>query len=361
MKRFKTYVITKKSIKKFLICTVAVILTIIYINVKDNGVIDVFSDNAINIIDNSIVSDDFKLKANKLANDILGFDINKPTTILDNSSASIKNTVDKSATTSPSPIPTEKPEFNNILPSHEDILNASGLKIKNDTGYNVNLDALCSLESDIKLTRDAPEVLIMHTHTTECYNGDAMSGESERTTNENYNVCSIGSIIKDTLNEYGIQAIHDKTIHDYPTYQSAYSKAMKTIEKNIESYPTIKVVLDIHRDAYIYQDGSKLKVTTNINGESVAQGMLVLGTNCMGLTHDNWQLNLILASKIQNAAEILYPGLMRPLNLRQERFNMHLTSGSVLIEIGSNGNTLQEAQRSAKYISEAIAAALLNG
>ena len=135
---------------------------------------------------------------------------------------------------------------------------------------------------------------------------------------------------------------------------------MKTIEKNIEEHPQIKVVLDIHRDAYVYADGSKLRVAKEINGNSTAQVMLVLGTDSMGLTHDNWRDNLTFAAKIQNTAELMYPTLMRPLNLRRERFNTHITKGSLLLEIGSNGNSIEEAERAAEYIGKAIATVLIN-
>ena len=248
------------------------------------------------------------------------------------------------------------------LPEHDAIIAANGLKINNATGYSVDLDALAAQPSEVKAAlTDAPEVLIMHTHTTECYIGDEMSGESERTTNENYNVCAVADVLAGSIEAYGIHTVHDKTIHDYPSYQGSYTRALNTITEDMKKYPSVKVVIDLHRDAYVYPDGTKLRVAANVNGRETAQAMLVLGTDSMGLYHPYWRANLSLAAKIQSAAEIMYPGMMRPINLRRERFNMHVTKGSILIEVGSNGNTLAEAKAAAENLGAAIAAALING
>ncbi len=357
MNNFKTFVITKKTLYKALVLIlIAIFFVIILGKVLISRSVPVFSHNATDIIDKGTVNDNLKETAVEIAEEILGFDVTNPKEIMDTSSSVMENAPLPSPTASPTSIP-EKPK----LPLKEEITSATNLKINNATEYDVNLDELCNEELDFKLELNNPEVLIVHTHTTECYSGDAMSGENERTTNEAYNMCKIGDVIAKTLEKHGIGTIHDKTIHDYPTYQTAYSKAMKTIQKNIDNNPSIKVVLDIHRDAYIYPDGSRLKVSTDINGQSVAQAMLVLGTDSLGLEHSSWRSNLKFASKVQQVAEHLYPGLMRPVNLRRERFNMHMTKGSLLLEIGSNGNALTEAEISAEYIATAIATVLING
>ena len=369
MRKFRAFVITKKRLR-LIVCTAvfaAAMAALAAAALKPPAAAPAFSvsDEMIagTVLDEGVPIEDKPFSLNKLMSKILGFDKDKPETIIQSSSAVFGGSENNKEDTVPE---TETADNHSetmarSLPTHEQIAVSNGIKINNSTNYSVNLDALCAQPLDIQLTREDAEVLIMHTHTTECYNGDEMSGESERTTNEMYNMCAIGDIISTTLAEYGIKSIHDKTIHDYPTYQGSYTRALSTITKNIESCPTIKAVLDIHRDAYVYNDGSKLRVAANINGTDAAQVMLVLGTDSMGLNHPNWQKNLTFAAKIQNAAEIMYPGLMRPINLRRERFNMHATEGSVLIEIGSNGNTLREAKVSAEYIARAIAAALLNG
>lgn len=377
MKGFKTYVITKKALIKFAVIIIFTGISITacthYIKGKsyDGDTVAVFESFAENIIDEGVADDSGGKTFKEFVSDILGLDTDDAQSIIDNSSASFRFTAEATPiptqtiepTLSPTPTPSQQTsEFAAAsLPSHEQIINSVGLDINNATDYKVDINELCENPLDIKLSLSEPEVLVVHTHTTECYDGDAMSGEAERTTNEAYNMCRLGDILCNTLSNYGIVAIHDKTIHDYPSYQGAYTRAMKTIEKNIATNPSIKVVIDIHRDAYIYPDGSKLKVTTNIDGNDAAKVMLVLGTDSMGLSHENWRSNLTFAAKIQNAAEIMYPTLMRSINLRQERFNMHATKGSILIEIGSNGNTLAQAEKSAEYIGNAIAAALLNG
>lgn len=250
-------------------------------------------------------------------------------------------------------VPEEPP-----LPDKTQICSSAGLKINNATKYNVDVDSMCGVDLPFTVDDNGPQVLVMHTHTTECYDGDQMSGETERTTDDNYNVVAVGDVICSVLEENGIQTIHDKTYHDYPSYQGAYSRALTTIDTCLKQNPSIKIVLDIHRDAFIYEDGSKLSVECEENGISTAQVMIVAGTDSMGLWHDNWRGNLTFASKIQNAAQIMYPGLMRPINLRTERFNEHMTAGSLILEVGSNGNTLEQAKEGGKDVARAIAAVL---
>ncbi len=363
MKGFKTYVITKKTLIKIalllLSCIIAVIIiSVLFFNAKKDIAVTAFSDDAKRILDEGVISDKKTNTVKETVQDIIGFDAENPVSIISSSSSALKNTNSREN----APKATSEPEiikdYSKELPTHNEIINASDLKMSNATNYDVDINSLCKEPLDIKLNMKDIEVLIIHTHTTECYSGNEMTGESERTTNEKYNMCRIGEIVSETLNSYGIKTIHDKTIHDYPTYQGSYTRALKTIEKNIKENPEIKVVIDIHRDAYVYSDGSKLRVATD---DGAAKAMLVLGTDSMGLEHPFWKSNLTLAAKIQNSAEIMYPELMRPINLRRERFNMHMSRGSILIEIGSNGNSLGEAEKSAVYIGNAIAAALING
>lgn len=380
MRRFRTFIITKRHLRAVCITAAAAVSAGIgYAVFKAPAALPAFSPSDgsdkiyEDILDAGLPHGGDALSLGDIISKIIGFDPDEPDSIIreaspvfdppENEDSTEQNIPSAAPSDIPSAAPTETPVqlTENDLPSHEQIINSVGLKINNATNYDVNLDELCSAPRPVSLELNAPEVLIMHTHTTECFDGDAMPGESERTTDENYNVCAVGTIISEELSKYGIQSIHDTTIHDYPSYQGAYTRALETINKNMEEYPSIRVVLDVHRDAYIYNDGSKLKVSADINGESIAQVMLVLGTDSMNLYHPYWKDNLTLAAKIQNAAEIIAPGIMRPLNLRRERFNMHVTRGSILLEMGSNGNTLDEVKRSAQYIGKAIAAALLNG
>ena len=159
----------------------------------------------------------------------------------------------------------------------------------------------------------------------------------------------------DVFRQKGIGVIHDKTLCDYPKYNSSYVKSLEVIENNLLKYPNIEFVFDIHRDAIASQDGTPTKLVCTVNGKSTAQAMIVCGTDAMGLENPNWQENLILALKIQKNLEAVCPGLMRPINLRKERFNMHKTKGSLLFEVGTHGNTLEEALNGAKLLAEGIA------
>ena len=123
-------------------------------------------------------------------------------------------------------------------------------------------------------------------------------------------------------------------MHDYPSYTHSYKKSLETIERNLKEHPSIKIVFDVHRDA-LGDAQNKVKFTADINGEKAAQAMLVCGTNSMGLWFDNWEDNLRFAMQIQDRLERCYPGLARPVNIRRERFNLHATRGSVLIEVGT--------------------------
>lgn len=374
MKRVRIFVLNSKKIKKAAIGATSLIAISaaagLCLTAKSSlpKAVPAFSPQ--DILAEGMPHEDEPFDIKEVISGILGFDTGKPETIIESSSELFK-TANATAAPTPSAADYETEPENDApktnkslpqLPSHDEITSAHGLDINNATHYEVDLDALAAtpLESNLELNK-TPEVLVMHTHTTECYKGDEMSGESERTTNENYNVCAVADIMCSVLEDYGIETLHDKTIHDYPSYQGSYTRALKTITADLEKYPSVKVIIDLHRDAYVYPDGTKLRVATEIEGQTAAQAMLVLGTDSMGLSHPYWKTNLALAAKIQSAAEIMYPGMMRPINLRRERFNMHATKGSLLIEVGSNGNTLDEAKRTAQYLGTAIAAALLNG
>ena len=370
MKRFGICIINKRRFQRRLMTAAAAVMAVCaaaglsvaaYKNMQKS--VPTFSPQ--DIIKEGLPHEDEPTGVKAIINTLLGFDTDKPESIIKTQLPPAPETpapTEAQATSEPeTPTPLE-PDAAPQLPDHAAIVNARGLKLNNATSYSVDLDALAAQPKEIILElSDAPEVLIMHTHTTECYIGDEMSGESERTTNESYNVCAVGDVLAGAIESYGIRCVHDKTIHDYPSYQGSYTRALSTITGDIQKYPSVKVVIDLHRDAYVYPDGTKLRVDADVNGKSCAQVMLVLGTDSMGLNHPYWRTNLSLAAKIQSAAELMYPNMMRPINLRRERFNMHVTKGSLLIEIGSNGNTLGEAKTAAENLGAAIAAALLNG
>ena len=194
-------------------------------------------------------------------------------------------------------------------------------------------------------------MLILHTHTTESYTkaGETYQETSAyRTLEERYNMLAIGDRVEALLSQAGITVIHDRTLHDHPSYNGSYTRARETIQSYLDKYPTLRLVLDLHRDAS--GDGTnQLRPVTQIHGKSCAQMMLVLGTNM-----DSWEQNLSLGLKLQVQLENLAPGITRPLQLRPQRFNQDLSGGALLIEMGAAGNTQAEALLAADYLSEAI-------
>lgn len=257
----------------------------------------------------------------------------------------------------PTPSPKTNEKIESILipetPKTEERTITVVEEIKNQTGKTPDTNNLINQPLYFEKENSEPEVLIIHTHTTESY------FETDRNLDENKNMIAVGKVIKDKLVKSGVKVIHDATVHDYPSYNSSYTRSAATTKKHIETNPNIKIVLDIHRDAVATDNGGKLSLVTNINGEKTAQLMFVVGTDEQ-LSHENWQENLKLALKLQHKANELYPTLMRPINLREQRFNQQLSSGSIIIEVGSNGNTLEEAKRGAELIADVISAVLLN-
>ena len=368
--KFTTIFITRKKIITALaVLSLCIIGAVVAVCVSNSEAVETFSQTEFyeGVLSEGLPESEKEEKPLKeIINDIIGFDADKLETIAAKGlHYNPQNTTIPEETAQPetvpepaTPAPTETPV---ILPDRNAIRTATGISLNNATSYTVNTDELCAADLPFKTDDSGAQVLVVHTHTTECYSGDAMSGETERTTDDTKNVIEVGRVICNTLEEYGIKTVHDTTVHDYPSYQSAYTRTLKTIEKNLQANPSIKVVIDVHRDAFIYADGSNLRVAYNNDGVEAAKVMLVVGTDSMGLSHPEWRGNLSFAAKIQNAANIMYPGLMRPIDLRRERFNMHMTKGSILLEVGSNGNSLEEAKLGAKQIACAIAAVLKNG
>lgn len=232
--------------------------------------------------------------------------------------------------------------------------------LKNNTDLDIKLKDFVNskLGVDIEKT-DEPQVLILHTHATESYlrHNESYYTDQDlsRTTNNEYNMVALGKIISDRLNAEGIVALHDTTQHDYPSYNESYSRAADTICSYIDKYPSIKIVIDLHRDAIAANDTDKVKLTTEINGKKAAQIMLVMGSQSGNVKNfPNWKENLKLATKLQQMVEVMYPSLARSIHFMSKNYNESLTNGSMLIEIGTDGNTLDEAKYSAELLSNAL-------
>lgn len=207
-----------------------------------------------------------------------------------------------------------------------------------------------------------PQVLIMHTHTTESfepYERDFYDNSfSYRTTDPSKNTVMIGEEIKKGLARAGINTIHDTTIHDYPSYNGSYERSEQTVKSYLEQYPSIKIVLDIHRDA-LESNNNLIQPVANINGKKAAQIMIISGCDDGTMGMPNYLQNFRLASLFQQQLEQDWSGLTRPILFDYRKYNQHLTTGSLLIEVGSHGNTLDQVKYSGELIGKSLAKALL--
>ena len=236
------------------------------------------------------------------------------------------------------------------LPSYSD---ADGLELYYASTEDPDIPALLAQPLRWNLRGEEPTVLIVHTHTTESYTRvDEPYTESAawRTADEDYNMVAIGEIVKRILEENGIPVIHDRELHDYPSYNGSYTRTRKAIKDYVNQYSSIQLVLDLHRDA-AGEGSNQMRTSATVDGEPSAQLMLVMGTN-----YDSYPENLSLALKLHAQLEQQCPGITRPLQLRAARFNQDLCPGSLLVEVGAAGNTHPEARRAAEQLSEAIVA-----
>ncbi len=220
--------------------------------------------------------------------------------------------------------------------------------------------AAAGLPFEVELNADEPQVLILHTHATETYQTwDELVYDpdfSARTTDTARNMCAVGDRMTEILNEAGINTVHDTTLHDSPSYTESYARSAQTARSWLEKYPSIKVILDVHRDAIETTDGVRLKPLCEIEGQDTAQVMIIAGCdNGSTVNLPNWKKNLGFAAAWEAEMETLYPGLTRPVLCGYRFYNQDVTTGSLLIEIGGHANTLTEAVRAGEYAARALA------
>ncbi|HOQ36166.1 MAG TPA: stage II sporulation protein P [Acetivibrio sp.] len=233
----------------------------------------------------------------------------------------------------------------------------------NDTNYKIDIKELMSEPLKLNFDKKGPKVLIYHTHTNEAYLKDISelekSGVPSRTNDARYNVVRIGEELANIFRKkYGIEVIHNATMHNYPSDTGCYARSLNTATSILKSYPSIKIVLDLHRDGLGGE--KKLRVATQINNKSVARIMFVVGTDAAGLEHPNWRENLKLAITLQQKLNEKYPGITRPIYISYNRYNQHLTPGALIVEIGGDGNTIDECLESTKYLAEVISEVINN-
>jgi stage II sporulation protein P len=229
-----------------------------------------------------------------------------------------------------------------------------------DCGYYPDLQALLLQPLDWQLTSDEPTVLIIHSHATEGYSRqpgeDYIESSEYRTLDTGYNMVAVGDLLAAQLQAQGIGVVHDRQLHDYPSYSMAYTNARRSVEAYLQEYPSIRMVLDLHRDAALNPDGSQYATSATVDGVRSAQVMLLAGTDWMGGQHPNWEQNLSLALKLQVLLEQQYPGITRQTMLGSYLYNQDLCTGMLIVEVGTAGNALQEALRAIPPLANAIAA-----
>ncbi len=250
--------------------------------------------------------------------------------------------------------------------------------ILNETTYKINEDEIKGHAPVYDYSSAEPLVLVVHTHATECYfekddgveiyytdgaaTVEGYYDENEnktRTEDKSKNVVAVGSEFCRSLEENGITSLHCTEMFDREDYNAAYSNSGKAIEKYLEKYPSIKLVIDLHRDSLVSEELVKIKAVTNALTERCAQVMIVAGSDAGGSYYPNWKRSLALDLEIKAVMDEKYPSLSRPIFLRGARYNQHLSYTSLLLEVGTCANTLEEAKTAARLAAECIATVIL--
>lgn len=238
---------------------------------------------------------------------------------------------------------------NNVPTKYTNTYNS--VQIKNESKYSLTQDMLNTED----VTINNKNVLIFHTHTCESYTPSETSKYNQtgnfRTTDLNFSVARVGTELQSYLKSYGYNVIHDKTYHDYPSYSGSYGNSLATVQNLLKVNKDFDVVIDIHRDAIA---DSTYAPTVKIGDEYASQLMFVIGTNGSGLEHDNWVQNLKFAIKVQEKANEMYPGLFKPMIVRNSRYNQNVSKAACIIEVGATGNTLEQSNNSMKYLAKVL-------
>lgn len=263
---------------------------------------------------------------------------------------------------------TSEPEDDGLDPIEETLMGISASDIEYDgvtlsnltKKHTINLATYLAQKPVIDVVKNGrPQVLIIHTHTTEGFldeeSDTCPSDYAGRETNQDKNIVAVGAVIADALNEAGINTIHITEVYDDPDFNGAYDRSAEAIKKMLKKYSSIEMVIDVHRDSITKSDGTRVKPTAEIDGKKAAQVMILAGCNEDGaLEFLNWEYNLRFDVRLQQSMNELYPDLARPIYFVARRYNMHLTKNSMLVEIGTEVNTLDEALYSARLFANSL-------
>lgn len=244
-----------------------------------------------------------------------------------------------------------------LVPPAED--ESTQVELKNKTSYEIDVAGLLSEPLSYTLKVGTPQVLIIHTHGSEAYSqqgGAYEESDASRTTDKTKNVVQVGTVLADELAAQGLTVLHDTELYDYPSYSGSYSRSLAAVEEYLRKYPTVKVVIDLHRDSASGENGNAFRTEYLAPDGSVSsQIMLIAATGEAGLSFPGWQENMKLALRLQTRMDALYPGLARPLLVSDQRYNQHAAPGYLLVEVGTDGNTLAEAEAAARLFAGCMA------
>lgn len=236
-----------------------------------------------------------------------------------------------------------------------DIVKHDKITVANRTSFKIDIEQLLNGKLGLKFNKKGPKVLIYHTHTTESYLVNKKDigkfGIPSYNKDPRYNVVRVGEELSRNLKKYGIDVLHNGTVHD-SNFPAAYGASLKTLLQYVKSYPSIKIMFDLHRDGL--SSKQKLREVANIKGKNAAKIMFVVGTNGNGLPHPNWKENLKFALKLQQVLNDKYPGLSKPILISKNRYNQQVTMDTLIVEIGGDGNLLSECLESTKYLADAV-------
>ncbi|MBR6653102.1 MAG: stage II sporulation protein P [Oscillospiraceae bacterium] len=231
--------------------------------------------------------------------------------------------------------------------------------IKNKTSFEIDTQRLLAEPLTYTLKVGTPQVLILHTHGSEAYSQEGGAYEEtdvSRTTDTTKNVVQVGEVLTRELSARGLTVIHDCKLYDYPSYSGSYSRSLDAVEEYLRKYPTIKVIIDLHRDSATSEDGTVYRTEyITPDGKVSSQLMLIAATGEAGLSFPNWKENMKLALRLQQSMAETHPGLARPILVSDQRYNQHAAPGYLLLEVGTDGNTLAEAETAARLFAHCMA------
>ena len=341
------------SWQNFLSCLDISIPAMAQVNSKENNsapkenktIEDILSVN-LGVIDNLKSSSDSKQMAEKNVNNENGTDNegnNEGDENKDNDSNSLEN-IEHAETG----LKTEVLE-SNVSPRYSQ--EYYGVKIRNETDYKLTNEVLDPTSLEINTNN----IIIYQTHSCESYTASEKYQYKQtgnfRTTDKNFSVIRVGRELTNQLKSYGYNVIHDENYHDYPSYTGSYTSSLNTATKLLEENKDTDIVIDVHRDAV---GDNTYAPTVKIGDEYAAQIMFVVGGNGSSIPHPEWQQNLKFAIKVQQKANELYPGLFRPIILRESGYNQQVSKAASLIEVGATGNTLDQCLVSMKYLAKVL-------